>query len=84
MAANFLSSFLSAPPGRMASMGMRPQGFTLGYCLSFPPGRKSDATIPQWPDRYDAELSHNLTFLRQILATLRVPRAANIWCGFVQ
>ena len=23
-------------------MGMRSQGFTLSYCLAFPPGRKSD------------------------------------------
>jgi len=54
MAAGLAFSLLAAPTGRMASMGTRPQGFTLGYFLTFPPGRKSDATAPQWPDRFNA------------------------------
>jgi hypothetical protein len=38
MAADFVFSLLSAPPGQMDSMHIRSQGFTLGYSLDLPSG----------------------------------------------
>jgi len=81
-------------------MGMLSQGFTLGYSLILPPGGGNRTPSDLSEERVEippherfghavgfsagSTSSHNLTFLRQVLATPSPPKSREPSPGFVQ